>query len=98
VPLRPTPSVLLLLLLLLPWLLCRCIRLLSAPDRFGNPRESEVLFNEALKIAREGGTPAAFRNAATFYAVQVRQEASDSRCRCRHAATAAAAAVAVERD
>ncbi len=31
---------------------------------------AESLLNEALKVAREGGTPAAFRNAATFYAVQ----------------------------
>lgn len=47
-----------------------CVRLMSQSYRYGDPGISEVLMNEALAAAREGGTPAAFRNAATFYILQ----------------------------
>ncbi len=39
-------------------------------SRYGSPEGAEGLFNQALAIARDGGTPAAFRNAAMFYAVE----------------------------
>ncbi len=48
-----------------------CVRLMSPLDRWGDPVAAEVLANEALTLARNGGgSGAGFRNAATFYAVQ----------------------------
>lgn len=48
-----------------------CIRLMSTKDRYGDAMHAERLVNEALEVARNsGGTGAAFKNAATFYAVQ----------------------------
>jgi hypothetical protein len=48
-----------------------CIRLMSTKDRYGDAQAAERLVNEALEVARNsGGTGAAFKNAATFYAVQ----------------------------
>jgi len=47
-----------------------CIRLLSTGERYGNAAMAEGLLTSALVVARQGGSPGAFRNAATFYAVQ----------------------------
>lgn len=47
-----------------------CVRLMSEPSRYGNAQLAEGLFISALKGARQGGTVAAFRNAAIFYLLQ----------------------------
>lgn len=48
-----------------------CIRLMSPKERYGDAGAAERLVNDALAVARNsGGTAAAYRNAATFYAVQ----------------------------
>jgi hypothetical protein len=47
---------------------------MSHLTRFGHANEAEHRFVDALRIARDAGSPTAFRNAAIFYAVQGQSE------------------------
>ena len=49
---------------------CRCVRLTSALSRYGHAVEAELAFVKAIKVAKQAGSIAAFRNAAMFFIIQ----------------------------
>jgi len=51
-----------------------CVRMTSPLTRYGHAALAEHAAIQGMKAVKQGGTPAAFRNAAVFYAIQGRPD------------------------